>query len=461
MERSRLYKNRDKSSEELRRRRADQSVELRKAKKDEQLQKRRNILTPELDETTPLREKQVDTSKLGSYDDVIRDMRSDDESVKTKAVRLCRKSLSVTKDPPIDEFCKRGVISILIPMLSSTHDDLVFEAAWALTNIASGDSRHTHSVVDSGAVPELIRLLGHPASCIAEQSVWALGNIAGDGAVLRDLTIKCGVLDPVIKLLDRTWNLPGVVSNITWMLSNLCRYRNPPPAREVLKTLLPVFTRLLHYEGNNDVIGDSAWALSYSSDAVNDFIDDIIESGCVPRLLRLLASASVKIVSPSLRTIGNLVAGSDAQTQAVLDAGLLDYIPALLNNEKSTVVKEACWLVSNVTAGNVHQVDLVIKHGVLPCILEIFHKGEYKAQKEACWVISNIITGGTTEQCAYLLNLPIFKALKNLLSVSDVKVILMTLEIITKLLEGEPVSCVAVEDCTLCLRNAMIGPMCS
>ncbi|XP_018654197.1 LOW QUALITY PROTEIN: importin alpha-related [Schistosoma mansoni] len=443
MERSRLYKNKDKDAEELRRRRTDQSVELRKAKKDEQLQKRRNILLTELDETSPLKEKQVDTPEHVNYDAVIRDMQSNDRVIRFKAVQLCRKTLSRAKNPPIDEFYKRGAVEILGSSLSSTHDDLVFEAAWALTNIASGDSSHTAAVVSSGTVPKLVRLLSHSAISIAEQSVWALSNIAGDGSKFRDIVIESGVVEPVLKLLDRVWKQPTVVSNVAWMLSNLCRNRDPPPPRAVIKKLLPVLNRLLQYEGNKNVVVDTAWALSYASDAVNEFIDDIIESGCVPLLLRLLASSSSHW----------LVIGTDEQTQAILDAGLLTYVPALLNNEKSTVVKEACWVVSNITAGSVDQIDMVISHNVMPCILEILYKGEFRTQKEACWVISNYISGGTPAQCAYLLNQNVLKALCNILTVSESKVVLMVLEGIKKLLEIsdqygqlEP-ACIELETC--------------
>ncbi|KAH9590512.1 oligo-1,6-glucosidase ima3 [Schistosoma haematobium] len=237
------------------------------------------------------------------------------------------------------------------------------------------------------------------------------------------------------------------------MLSNLCRNRDPPPPRAVIKKLLPYLNRLLQYEGNKNVVVDTAWALSYASDAVNEFIDDIIESGCVPLLLRLLASSSANLISPSLRAIGNLVIGTDEQTQAILDAGLLTYIPALLNNEKSTVVKEACWVVSNITAGSVDQIDMVISHNIMPCILEIFYKGEFRTQKEACWVISNFISGGTPAQCAYLLNQNVLRALCNILTVSESKVVLMVLEGIKKLLEIsdqygqlEP-ACIELETC--------------
>jgi hypothetical protein len=46
-------------------------------------------------------------------------------------------------------------------------------------------------------------------------------------------------------------------------------------------------------------------------------------TGVVPRLVELLGTNEVSVLTPSLRSIGNIVTGDDHQTQTVLDTGVL------------------------------------------------------------------------------------------------------------------------------------------
>merc|ERR1711981_1190149 len=112
-----------------------------------------------------------------------------------------------------------------------------------------------------------IKLLRSPDSNVQEQAVWALGNIAGDGPIMRDFVINNGVIQPLLALVNPETPAP-FLRNVTWTISNLCRNKNPSPPFEVVKQCLPVLAQLVH-------------------------------------------SGEIQVMAPSLRTLGNIVTGSN------------------------------------------------------------------------------------------------------------------------------------------------------
>lgn len=422
------YKHGVKSNAELRQRRHEVTVELRKKGKEDQLFKRRNITSDETTASSPLQESNAQSPLALKFEDIITYIRSGDPDKEFLAVQTARKMLSREKNPPIDKMILLGLVPVCVRFLQcSTRVDLQFEAAWALTNIASGTNEQTRQVIEAGAVPRFITLLHSPSNNVAEQAVWALGNIAGDGAKARDIVLKYQSVEALIHLAQKPDTQLSFLRNIVWLMSNLCRNKNPPPPFERVEPMIPILSKLLEH-ADPQILADACWALSYVTDDDQIKIESVVASGVVPRLVRLLGCENPAIITPALRSVGNIVTGSDGQTDTVLDAGVLPYLGNLLRNSKNSIVKEAAWTISNITAGNQQQIAQVFEAGIFQLLIEVLSKGDFKSQKEAAWAITNTTTGGSTEQIIHLVErFPVMKPYCDLLDAKDSRTVRVVL----------------------------------
>jgi len=465
MFRSRAIKQKERvlkkgiDGEEARRKRGEVTFELRKKGRDEQLQKRRvrNEVA-----SGPSNSVSDSSPSLSQIPALLQDCASSDPDRQVAGTRGIRKLLSIQENPPIQAVVQSGVIPRLVDFLKAvSNPTLQFEAAWALTNIASGTREQTKAVIDAGAVPYFTHLLLSLSKDVKEQAVWALGNIAGDSAPFRDIVLKTGALRCVMQCCapgqDGRWVSMALLKNATWALSNMCRGKPSPPF-EAVRPAIQCFAYLMTNCQDEDVLVDASWAISYLSDDNSDNnmkIQAVLECGLAPKIVKLLGHPSSRVQTPILRAAGNIVTGTDKQTQEMISHGLLPVLLPMLSSSKRNIRKEACWAISNITAGTPAQIESVIQANIIPSMIHVLSTDEFHVQKEATWALSNITNNGTKKHTHFLVNKGILPPLCDILSCNDPRVVLVTLEGLDNILrlgqeesdDGENRYCDIIEEC--------------
>lgn len=212
--------------------------------------------------------------------------------------------------------------------------------------------------------------------------------MAGDGPRIRNLVISAGACDKIADYLERAPKGSSFVRNASWTLSNMCRGR-PPPDFDMIKKATPALAKVLIENDSEEIIGDICWALSYISDGGNLQIPLILNTPVLPRIVELLEHKELAIQISCLRTVGNILTGSDHETQTAIDAGVLQAMNRLITATQKATRKEVCWSVSNITAGTSTQIQMCLDIGLFDKIIHIMLNDDNDIKKEAVWALSN------------------------------------------------------------------------
>lgn len=315
---------------------------------------------------------------------------------KMQVLRSLRRLLSQTVVPPVDAAVHAGVVPVLVQCISfGSSDEQLLEAAWCLTNIATGDSEQTRALLP--AFPLLIAHLGEKSSVpVAEQCAWALGNVAGEGEEFRDILLAQGALLPLARLMLS--NKASTARTAAWALSNLIKGPKPKAATELIKMdgIPEAIVRHMQ-KGDEELATEIAWVVVYLTALSEMHSGLMIKAGLLPPFIgRLTSSDQLSLLTPVLRSIGNLVAGDNLKTDAVLAAGqgipgsVIGALIKCLESEHRTLKKEAAWAISNIAAGTLAHKQLIFSNGAVSPLLHLLATATFDIRKEVAFALGNL-----------------------------------------------------------------------
>ncbi len=358
------------------------------------------------------------------------DLQSEDADRQLTGLVLIRKLLSSTgKAKHMQVF--RGVLAnecvarFVFFLQEADTPTLQYEAAWALTHICT-DPQCVQAVVQNGALPVIVQLSRSPHDNVAIQALHAIGNICKD-TEMREMLMVQGALQVVLEQLNPHTKLP-VLRMATWSLSCICGAGSGGPGRSWAMVAPAALTILPHLLGSDDdeLLTQACRALAALGEALGpsslvncDHIQSLIETNCLPRVVKLMARPGVELPKAALRVAANIVTGDDAQAQTVVDAGALPVMGELLKQTDKTIRKECCWALSSIMAGTEEQLQAVVEADLFGQIVRLLSTEGPSIQKESAWCIINGVSGGNTAQIKYFVENGAIKALCDLLIRSD------------------------------------------
>lgn len=161
---------------------------------------------------------------------------------------------------------------------------------------------------------------------------------------------------------------------------------------------------------DEDIQTNSLWALSYFADISDDAKEILLRSPVFYSTVKsFLSSESKELVTPALRTLGNMLSGSDEFALALINEGLIEDLMLLLDHRSAPIRKEVCWSFSNILGGAVANTEICYKEGVLESLIQILlNDSGAGVSKEAAWALANACLLAPPPLLRAIIQLPYF-----------------------------------------------------
>lgn len=226
-----------------------------------------------------------------------------------------------------------------------------------------GVSSHVQLIVDAGSLQILVRLLRVSDPQLVELAVRALGNVAGDNASFRDAVLAFADVYPAMK--DAYVAFPHEITllrELAWALGNLCR-NVPHPPLPFMVSMVPLLHSMAH-SSDLDTSLNALWAISYISDVSVEGIQAILDAGLSPLIVATLSHPLVACQAAAIKNIRNLVSGSAAQVQYLLEqhhASLIPALVSLITHPKLTIRREVLWTFVRIARHSSSHVPVMLQ----------------------------------------------------------------------------------------------------
>ena len=511
----------DHSEQERDRRAASMSILRKKKQEDKRLKRRRLLLGNSIstgrngsedsnfDDALGVDDRQIEeaNSKIREYlenfqNDAFRQQMltllydADVQENQLIGLVFFRHVLSAAEHPPIDEVLSLNngtILEHVVQLFGKTDNAILrFEAAWFITNVASGTTQHCVELMNTGACDLLLKYAADQQSSIdlRDQCVWALGNIAADAHPFRQYCIERNIVPILVSqytcsdtendantnstvqddalVPEMSMSLLNLVRNTTWALSNICRPLNSqldgqgdmigvnfddmipalPALGAVIRTSNDVETVLSALWGmarlsQTDVTVSSRLSIQTDEnggemlEGVDAQLAMVLETECLMHAVKYMSAPNRQLRIPAQRLVGNITAGDHPFfTEEVIRLQPFDALVEAMQDKNVSIRKEAVWILSNIAAGTPEQIQSLIDYNVMPHVCQKLLNDSHDVKKEACWTLGNALCKCDDSQVRMIADTEVILGFTRILDKksNDVQCTLVALEALERIL---------------------------
>lgn len=336
----------------------------------------------------------------------------------------------------IDQFFSvENSLDCLTGIFMGNDPEQQLEAAWCLTNLAAGTDDHTNAVIKCAA-PYLITYLSSGNSSLQDQCAWAIGNLAGGSDSCRKTLMMQGTLSPLVSLLQCP--VLSVVQSAAFALSNLAK--DEEAQKQIVSAgVIPVIAALLEFSANRlDLISEISWVLTYLS-VSGHYTEDLLSHGILSKIKSVIIEITrmdntcIKVLTPLLRCLGNIVCKISNGEEIYKDKTLLQAIKVLFQSNHLHLQKESLWVVSNIAVFD-SACDVLVALEMVPPIISML-SSIFDIRKEALYALCNIAAHGQRYCCEMLRNNALSSVVP-LLKLKDIEICQSALSLIEMMLNS-------------------------